>query len=444
MNICVLSGSPKGASSITYQTVRYIETLFPRDRFETVHVGARIRALERDMAPALDAIGRADLLLFCYPVYTFIAPSQLHRFLELLKESGADLSGKYAAQITTSKHFYDVTAHSFIRENCADMGLRYLGGLSADMDDLLRPEGQRDAAAFWKLVRFRRKNELYDLPERPAPAAPGPYVPSGVQTPKREGKEAVIVADLRPDDPSLAAMVDDFRGQYPYRTRVVDLNQYPFAGGCLGCFHCAASGKCVYQDGFDDFLRNEIQSADAILYAFRIRNHSMGSRMKLYDDRQFCNGHRTVTAGMPMGYLIQGDLDAEPNLRMIIEGRGQVGGNFLAGVATDARGVSQLAKTLEYALSVRLTQPSNFLGVGGMKIFRDLIWVMRGMMKADHEFYRSHGLYDFPQKEKGTIAKMKLVGALLSNPKVMARMGSRMNEGMLAPYEKVLARARRK
>lgn len=139
-----------------------------------------------------------------------------------------------------------------------------------------------------------------------------------------------------------------------------------------------------------------------------------------------------------MGYLIQGSLDEEPNLRMIIEGRSQVGGNFLAGVATDAGGVSELVKCLEYALENHLTQPSNFLGVGGMKIFRDLIWLMQGMMKADHEFYKAHGLYDFPQKKKGTILKMKLVGALISNPKVKAKMGNKMNEGMIAPYRKVI------
>ena len=97
-----------------------------------------------------------------------------------------------------------------------------------------------------------------------------------------------------------------------------------------------------------------------------------------------------------------------------------------------------LAATLEYALKEKLTQPSNFLGVGGMKIFRDLIYLMQGMMKADHKFYKAHGLYkDFPQKKKGTILKMKLVGALISNPKIKKKMGNKMNEGMLMPYNKI-------
>lgn len=58
----------------------------------------------------------------------------------------------------------------------------------------------------------------------------------------------------------------------------------------------------------------------------------MGALFKMYDDRQFCNGHRTVTMGMPMGYLISGNYSMESNLRMVIEGRAQVGGNYLAGV----------------------------------------------------------------------------------------------------------------
>ena len=63
---------------------------------------------------------------------------------------------------------------------------------------------------------------------------------------------------------------------------------------------------------------------------------------------------------------------------------------------------------------------------------------MQGMMKADHKFYKANGHYDFPQKKKGLILKMYLVGALLSSPKLKAKIGNQMNEGMVAPYRKVL------
>ena len=121
----------------------------------------------------------------------------------------------------------------------------------------------------------------------------------------------------------------------PFESRVVNLREFPFDGGCLGCFGCAITGTCVYKDGFDTFLRDTIQSADAFVYAFTISDHYTHSSFKCFDDRQFCNGHRTVTHGTPIAYLISGDYRYESNLRMIIEGRSEVGGNYLCGVATD-------------------------------------------------------------------------------------------------------------
>ena len=140
--------------------------------------------------------------------------------------------------------------------------------------------------------------------------------------------------------------------------------------------------------------------------------------------------------------MVSGKLSAEQNLRTILEARAQVGGNFLSGIATDEAdpngGIDALADTLIYALEHRYVPPQNFYGIGGMKVFRDLIWLMQGMMKADHKFYKAHGQYDFPQKQWPTMLKMYLVGALLSNEKLKAKMGNAMNEGMLSPYKKVL------
>ena len=447
MNILILNGSPAGDNSITLQTVLYLEKRFPEHRYELLNVGQRIRALEKDLRPALEQLQRAELLLFCYPVYTFLVPAQLHRFLELVKASGAELRGKFAAQISTSKHFYDITAHAFIRENCADLGLRYLEGLSADMEDLLSKKGRKEAEDFFRHVLWAAENGVETpcrLPAIPAQQLTTATVPAD-EGPHRDPHRVVIVADLEEGNERLRALIRRFQVLAPFRCTVVNLREFSFAGGCLGCFHCAADGTCVYKDGFDKLLREQIQKGDATVYAFSIRDHSMGSRFKLYDDRQFCNGHRTVTMGKPVAYLVDGYLSAEPNLQTLIEGRAQVGGNFLAGVACsegDAdRQTEALARNLAYAMEKNYQQPANFYGVGGMKIFRDLIYTMQGLMREDHRFYKKHGFYDFPQKKRVRIAAMYLVGAMMNSKKLSKKLGANMTRGMLMPYQSALKKA---
>ena len=150
--------------------------------------------------------------------------------------------------------------------------------------------------------------------------------------------------------------------------------------------------------------------------------------------------------GKPVGYLVDGPLSREENLRLLMEARAQVGGNYLVGVATDEadpeREIDQLAETLAYAIVNDYQQPQNFFGVGGLKIFRDLIYQMQGLMRADHKFYKAHGFYDdFPQKRRGRIWAMYLVGAMMKNKKLQKKIGGKMTEGMAMPYKKVIEQA---
>ncbi|MDO5443110.1 MAG: NAD(P)H-dependent oxidoreductase [Bacteroidia bacterium] len=456
MKILIINGSPKGGYSTTLHTCLYLQKKYPEHEYEVLHAGKSVKALQKDFSPAVEAISKAELIIFSYPVYTFLAPSQLHIFISLMKaaqrDGRLDPGGKVVTQVTTSKHFYDITAHRYIEDNCADMGLAFIDGLSADMDDLLTEKGRKEAEDWFSLTLWNISKGYFKNPS----AEPYDFSPVRAEYPdlaqvmpfereSSEPKRVVIVADWKEDDIQLRAMVSRFKARLPYECDVVNIEEFPFMGGCVSCFNCATTGKCIYKDGFDTFLRENIHKHDAIVYAFRISDHSMGTRFKIYDDRQFCNGHRTVTMGTPFAYLISGALSKEENLRTVIEARAQVGGNFLAGVATDETDpcaeIDRLADTLKHVLASGHSCPQNFYGIGGMKIFRDLIYMMRGMMRADHKFFKSHGQYDFPQKKFGTSMKMYLVGALLGNAKLRAKMGSKMNEGMIKPYREVVDQA---
>jgi hypothetical protein len=63
---------------------------------------------------------------------------------------------------------------------------------------------------------------------------------------------------------------------------------------------------------------------------------------------------------------------------------------------------------------------------------------MRGMMREDHLYYKAHGLYDFPQRRWPRMLGMQVLGALLRSQRIRRLIGDRMNEGMLAPYKKIL------
>lgn len=438
MKFLVINGSPKGKYSCTLHTILYLEKIFKKHTFDVLNVGKQIKTFEKDFTAVTHKINEADALIFSYPVYTFIAPSQLHRFVELLKEHKVDLKDKFVTQITTSKHFYDMTAHKYIEENCYDLKMKFVKGLSQDMEDLTKKQGQKDAIDFFNYFVNCIENDIHEIIPFKEEKEKIYYASSVENTDKKEGKEVVIVGDIDENDDNLKNMINDFRNGLPYNSRIVNIKEFPFSGGCLGCFNCAGDGKCIYKDNFDTFLRENIQKTDAIVIAFTIKDHSMGSRFKMYDDRQFCNGHRTVTEGMPFAYIVNGDYESEHNLKTIVDARAEVGHNFLAGVGYNKETILATIDKLTYAMENKYVQPRNFYGVGGMKIFRDLIWIMRGIMKADHKFYKKHGVYDFPQKKRGQMMLMCFLGAMVRNKKIKAKMGNKFNEGMIAPYQKVI------
>lgn len=443
MKFLILNGSPKGKYSCTLHTLLYLEKMFDEHQFEVINVSQRIKSIEKDLSVCVEKIKEADALIFSYPVYTFMAPSQLHRFIELLKDNSVDLKGKFVTQITTSKHFYDMTAHKYIEDNCYDLNMKYVKGLSQDMEDLTKKQGQKDAIDFFNYFINCIENDIYEISYKKELSLANEYNVTIENIEKKEEKEVVIVADIREEDKVLQNMIEDFRNGLPYKTRIVNIREFPFSGGCLGCFNCAGDGKCIYKDNFDTFLRENIQKADAIVIAFTIKDHSMGARFKMYDDRQFCNGHRTVTEGMPFAYIVNGAYEEEFNLKTIVEARAEVGHNFLAGVGYNKETILSTISKLVYAMENKYVQPRNFYGVGGMKIFRDLIWIMRGIMKADHKYYKKHGVYDFPQKKRGQMMLMCFLGAMVRNKKIKAKMGNKFNEGMIAPYQKVIRNAKK-
>ena len=65
-------------------------------------------------------------------------------------------------------------------------------------------------------------------------------------------------------------------------------------------------------------------------------------------------------------------------------------------------------------------------------------------MREDHRFYKEHGFYDFPQKRKAMILGMYLVGSMMNSKKLSKKLGAKMTEGMLMPYQQVIKKTKKK
>lgn len=455
MKIYVINASPKTKYSVTYQTVEFLIASNPDDEFKVIHVGNKVKKYSsaESMDECLKEMQDYDVILFVYPVYTFLAPYQLAQFINNMKSRPGvkNIEGKFASQITTSKHFYDVTAHKYIKDNCDDMKMKSITGLAADMDDLVTEYGIKNARDFFKYVKFSIQNNSYLISNIPA-SKKHDYVYSNTveNISHQNGFDTVIVTDCKEDDFTLRQMINNFKSVYKYKTREVNIADFKFTGGCLGCFECATDGKCIYKDGFENMLRDEVQNADVVILAAKIIDHSLGPVFKCYDDRQFCNGHRVLTNGKSIAYILDGCISVENNLQVLIEARSDVSHMYLAGTASSesensdkiTSELEKLAASIAYAMENKLTRPQSFYGVGGMKIFRDLIYVMRGLMKEDHAFYKKHSIYNFPQKQRGLIFKMKFVGFLMSIPSIKKKSRGMMNDIILKPYKEVIENER--
>ncbi len=453
MKIVVLLGSPCGTSSITLQYVEFVVRSFPQHDFELIDIGRGTRRLERS-PEHLDAIiasmAAADGVIWSFPVYTFLTPAAVVRFVELLfeRDAATALVGKPCTALTTSEHFFDHSAHAYIEAVSEDLGMGVFPGFSPAMEDLLKPPGQHNLQAwtrqFLRVVEQDAPLEQHGTPvEWTAPS----YAPVlDAPRPTTGERRITLITDLQPGEDNLAGMIDAFVHYSAHPVDVLNLREIDMKGSCLGCLKCVYDGSCVYKDGFADAFDERIQTADVLVFAGTLRHRYLSSTFKTYFDRNFRNGHRPVLHGKPMGWLLSGPLRQLPNLRRILEAKNEVQESPRLGMVTDEYGDSAAitARIVELATAVdrwsedAWIRPPTFLGVGGRKVFRDLMYTMRGLVRADHLYYRRHGLYDFPQQRYGRTLFNWTMAAMMTLPWTRRWLMDNMNKLKIVGLKKIV------
>ncbi len=456
MKIVVLNGSPKGETSVTMQYVRYIQKQFPQHELDIVHIAQRIKKIERDAATFQDIVARvraADGVLWAFPLYIMIVHANYKRFIELVweRDAGHAFAGKYAATLSTSIHFFDHTAHNYMHAICDDLGMPYTGAFSAEMQDLLDATGQE------KLTLFAKDFFQTIATQRPMPRAYVPlvtptldYVPGPVAEPvPTNGKKVVILTDSMPDQTNLTRMIARFQAAFAQEVDVINLHDLDIKGGCLGCLKCGYNYECAYtgKDEYIEFYNTKLKTADILIFAGAIHDRYLSSTWKQFFDRSFFNTHTPSLVGKQFGFIISGPLSQIPNLRQMLKAYVEWQQSNLVSFVTDEFGDTAHLDGVLQSLAERLVQfsdsgyiqPATFLSVGGMKVFRDDVWgKLRVVFQADHRAYKRMGVYDFPQRKLRT-RLLNMAGTLLFRiPQVRNAFNSRIKEGMIAPYQRVL------
>jgi hypothetical protein len=174
----------------------------------------------------------------------------------------------------------------------------------------------------------------------------------------------------------------------------------------------------------------------------------LSSRWKIFFDRSFFNTHIPIFIGKQIGFVISGPLSQIPNLRQVLEAYSQVQRMNTVDFVTDESENSTTLDALLHGLAGRLVQfaqeefssPATFLGVGGRKVLRDEVYGrLRFPFQSDHQFYRRHGLYDFPQKEYKTRINNLFYKFLLKIPSMRKEIyNKRIIPEMVKPLQKIV------
>ena len=439
------------------QYVHFIQKKFPQHELKILNISQRIKAIENDekvFQQIIDEINSSDGVLWAFPLYFLLVHSNYKRFIELIWENGADntFRNKYTAALSTSIHFYDHTAHNYINAICDDLNMKYVGSFSADMYDLLE-EKEREKLIFFAKHFFEaiENNVPTSKNFQPVTNSKFTYIPGEVKNKiDIDNKKVMILTDSEDNQTNLGRMIQRFSQSFSSEIEVINLNNVDIKGGCLGCLKCGYENNCSYddKDGYKGFFNMKVKTADVIVVAGTIKDRYLSSRWKMFFDRSFFNTHTPTMIGKQIGFIISGPLSQISNLRQVMEAHFEVQQGSIVDFITDEGEDSAEIDELLQSLAERLVQfthegylkPITFLGIGGMKIFRDDIYGrLRFPFRADHKFYHKHGLYDFPQKDY----KQRIINSIMLLLTKMPSMRKeiytkRIKMEMIKPFQKIL------
>lgn len=448
--ILFVCGSPRGEKSSSRITAEHLcQTLdHPFEFVDVVSAALSDDPLEREPAfeELIDKMSRADAVIWTTGAYCWFVPAQLQGLLDKLFAQGIRFDGKLSATVMTSAYILDDFALTRIRRVSEQLGMHYLGEVSAQGGLYTGYMNEEDTEAACRTLAGQLDRALdsgYRPPisGRPIPAE---YLsPShvgqafAVDEPSvdKAGTHPIVVISGTPlgDGTASAAVVELIRRRSRCPVEVVELAPLDIKP-CLGCLHCdlEEEARCVLHDDYAAVLQ-QVEAADGLIFIGNGASTLVDLPLKRFIDRSWGLGHRPTLVGKYGLSVVTGSgelgVEAARYVGEIFRGMGVY---QVAALSEGAGSPEELKRSLAWALGElerameerwqradQFTHRSIHLGL------RELVANAGALLRADWVFFKQQGLFDWPKTYK-TAAFYWLFGNRGLRDKMMGKMSQRI------------------
>lgn len=373
MRVAVLSASPKQQLSLTLQTVRVLQKMCKEDEFDICFI-KDVNDCSEFEAKAKDA----DLVLFLSSLFHFNTHGQLMRYLKGLHLP----EGKPITYITTSGGNMDIPAHNYMRSYARHNKLKWIRSLSLLDEDVLQ-ECRREELYRWFLYV---KDIINDTP----------------LTEKSLSDFRICVIDCGDTPEETEAQAKEVKERYEKLGATVRLINFreKTIKGCIACFGCYTTRKCIIKDDFDEVCKEIRENSDMIVFVSGINYNQFSTNYKYFLDRHVSFGrygqdHEFIRAYVYCGEIDPQDLAELEQHTLVVD---SLDADLFVGLYPGTEeGLSTLVQESAYVCINDLFPQRNTYGYGLSLQFANLGYRLQKMTPNDYEYFKAKGYYALPK-----------------------------------------------
>lgn len=372
MNVAVLSASPKQQLSLTLQTVRTLQKMCKEDTFDICFIKD-----VNDCSEFQSKVDSADLVLILSSLYHFNTHGQLMRYLKGLKIP----TGKPITYITTSGGNMDVPAHNYIRSYARHNGLKWIRSLSLLDEDVLKEHRREELYRWFSYVkdvinqRQLTADSLKDL--------------------------RISILDCGDDPAETEETAKDIAKRYEQlgaKVKVYNMREKNIKG-CIACFGCYTTNKCVIKDDFETLVREINANTDMMVVVSGVNYNQFSTNYKYFLDRHVMFGRFGQDLEMIKAYVVCGDIDGadmaelEQHTLVVDSLDGDTHVGIYSGTPEE---IDTFIKESSYVCINDLFPQRNTHSYGLSLQFANLAYRLQNMTPNDYNYFKAKGFYEMP------------------------------------------------